>query len=412
MDEALTRATEKLLDFTLRSKACIRQGLAAFLGRGRKLEDWERDNFLAYLAHGQVNDRGERMLDVFLRDHSGLLDASERVALEDLKQAWFSLFEVQEVHLDKGLDLLDPASGERLSVREKLGTHGASKYALIMGWVVWREDHYVFAGAAVTVNRSDRVEVQKAINRSLRRARKARPDVSERELSREAIAPAHRALRRSYERRRKAKVTLTTMDGEETVFCSAVFDLRDVGAVRQQLVKHPDIDGEDNRYTWLDRKGRRQLGPGPLILGTITLGDERLMLETKSRERLEKGKQMLGQCLGNLVRHRMDTLKDFDVAMEEHRKGGPAAQSKSSVPPEVAAEAVRQCMQQRMEDWIDTEIPALAGKTPRQAVRTKRGREKVISMLKDQEHTVQRWPGGDRIDFMAIWRMLGLAPDR
>lgn len=412
MDLALTRATEKLLDFTLRSRAWVQQGGAVFLGRGRKLEEWERPNFLAYLAHGLVNDRGERMLDVFLRDHGGVLDAEERVALEDLKQAWFSLFEVQEVHLDQGLDLLDLASGEKLSVREKLGTHGATRYALLMGWVVWREDHFVLAGAAVTVNRNDREAVQKAISRSLHRARKARPDLSDHELSREAIIPAHRALRRSYERRRKAKVTLTTMDGEKMVLCSAVFDLRDPAGVRRRLAQHPDIDGRDDRYNWLDRKGRRQLGRGPLILGTITLGSERLVLETKSKERFERGKQVLGQYLGDLVRHRMDTLKDFEVAMEDQRKAGPSAQSKSSVPPEVAAEAVRQCMQQRLEDWIDEEIPALRGKTPRQAVRTRRGKQQVIAMLKDQEHTAQRWPGGDRIDFAAIWRMLGLALDR
>lgn len=411
MDKALTRATEKLLEFMLRSKAWVRRGGDAFLGRGRKLEEWEQPNFLAYLAHGLVDDRGERMLDVFLRDHGGLLEAEERGALEDLKQAWFSLFEVQEVHLDQGLDLLDLASGEKLSVREKLGTHGATRYALLMGWVVRRGDHFVLAGAATRVNRSDREAVQKAISRSLRRARKARRHLSDRELTREAIVPAHRALRRAYERRRTAKVTLATMDGETMVLCSAVFDLRDPDGVRRRLAEHPDIDGVDDRYDWLDRKGRRQLGRGPLILGTITLGDERLVLETKSKERLERGKLLLGQYLGDLVRHRMDTLKDIHVAMEDQRKAGSTARSKSSVPPEVAAEAVRQCMQQRLEDWIDSGIPALRGKTPRQAVRTERGRQQVIAMLKDQEHTAQRWPGGERIDFAAIWRMLGLPRD-
>jgi hypothetical protein len=65
-------------------------------------------------------------------------------------------------------------------------------------------------------------------------------------------------------------------------------------------------------------------------------------------------------------------------------------------------------MQDRLIQWCDEEIPALDGKTPREAVRTKRGREKVIELLKGQEHSTQRMPGGDRVDFGAAHRELGL----
>ena len=43
----------------------------------------------------------------------------------------------------------------------------------------------------------------------------------------------------------------------------------------------------------------------------------------------------------------------------------------------------------------------------RQAAKTKRGREKVIALLKDQEHMFRHMPGGDSVDFTAVYRELG-----
>jgi len=37
------------------------------------------------------------------------------------------------------------------------------------------------------------------------------------------------------------------------------------------------------------------------------------------------------------------------------------------------------------ESWVDQEIPALGGKTPREAVKTADGREAVEALLKDAE---------------------------
>ena len=53
-------------------------------------------------------------------------------------------------------------------------------------------------------------------------------------------------------------------------------------------------------------------------------------------------------------------------------------------------------------------MPALNGKTPREAARTKTGRAKVKAMLKDQQNSVQRQPGGARVNFAVVYRELGM----
>ena len=62
------------------------------------------------------------MVDRFLRAPRNGLSAAERAALAVVRtRAFVSLFEIVEVRLDVGLELLDQVSGEQLFVREKLG---------------------------------------------------------------------------------------------------------------------------------------------------------------------------------------------------------------------------------------------------------------------------------------------------
>ena len=75
--------------------------------------------------------------------------------------------------------------------------------------------------------------------------------------------------------------------------------------------------------------------------------------------------------------------------------------------PEVL-EAMREFRERRWEAWIDEEIPALDGLTPREAVRDADGREKVEALLTQFERYEERGEDGDAYDFDRLRRMLGL----
>jgi hypothetical protein len=321
--------------------------------------------------------------------------------LAALKAARFSIWEAQEVRLNEGIDFLDLVTGWRVSVREKSATQTMGRLDLVLGWIIPMDDHHELTSIC-GVPRPHGEVVLKEIQKVLRQEKKAHADVPDEVLLRRAAAPAQRALRKAIESWRPPK--MVTMDGEEIVFCEAVFDIDDVKAVEQRLRDHPDLDDEDGRFVWLDRRGRKQMGPGPLLLGTIRIKKGRLHLEVHSKERLEKGKAFLTGLLGELGRHRLDGVKDFDAAMSEAASAGPPSQ----IPEEVQAEVLTRFMQDRLLTWIDEELPALKGKTPRRAVKTKTGRQQVIAMLKDQEHLARRMPGGDQIDFSLAYRELGL----
>jgi len=60
--------------------------------------------------------------------------------------------------------------------------------------------------------------------------------------------------------------------------------------------------------------------------------------------------------------------------------------------------------------WVDEKIPALDGKTPREALKTPEGREKVEELLKDWENMEERRKreGEPYIDINALRQMLNL----
>jgi len=72
------------------------------------------------------------------------------------------------------------------------------------------------------------------------------------------------------------------------------------------------------------------------------------------------------------------------------------------------AAALLEFKQRYYTDWLDQPIPMLGGKTPRQAVRTARGREQVDALLKTIENGEARLAPGARLDLRPMRRELGL----
>jgi hypothetical protein len=404
---AYQAAVGKLLDFTMNWHEWCDQAATAYFGRKREMDDWEQPAFLGYLAYGFADDKGDRAIDIFIQERGNQLCAAELENLEALRTtAWYSMFEVQEIKLDEGLELLDLATNERFFVKEKAATHQLTKYALNLAWIVELGDHYELTGSACMVPREHREPVLRAVKRDLSKARRASPGIADKVLLRKAIPGAQYALRKAVNEWRPPK--LVTMDGEDILFCEAVFDVLDAEAVCSKLENHPDFEENDGGFVWLDHAGRTNIGSGPILLGQIKFDDRRLVLETNSRERLERGKQVLGERLADVARHRIDSIKDVDIALEEHRSSTDRKPTADEIPEDVQAELVSQFIQERMMAWIDEPVPMLGNKTPRQVARTKAGKEKVLAMLKDQEHIAQRMPGGQLLDLSSVYRELKL----
>src|SRR5439155_480926 len=88
-------------------------------------------------------------------------------------------------------------------------------------------------------------------------------------------------------------------------------------------------------------------------------------------------------------------------AARDRRPTGPG----DEVPPEVAAEVVSEFYERHYRGWLDEPLPALDGRTPRQAAGLKSARPKLISLLKEMENLSarERLDGQPAYDFGWMW---------
>lgn len=78
-------------------------------------------------------------------------------------------------------------------------------------------------------------------------------------------------------------------------------------------------------------------------------------------------------------------------------------------PGEALPAKIRQLKFDHYAAWLDEKVPALGGKTPREAARTKAGRKRVTALLDQFVTEEARLPPAERFDFTALRQALGLA---
>jgi hypothetical protein len=279
---------------------------------------------------------------------------------------------------------------------------------VLFAWLMPFSDHLELTGASCIVPRPHLDRVHAALKGELERARGERPGIPDRELVGSLAWIVLVTLRDALRAFRLPE--LRTTDGEVRVISKAHYTVADEDAVRAELEALADLEADGNGFIWLARGGNAVLGPGPMVLGSLHVEGGELVLETLARERLERGRRMLEESLGERIRHRADSFQDFEVALREARERPSASGDEISA--EVRREVGGRYLRDHYRRWLDTALPALEGKTPRDAVRTPAGRAKVEALLADIEHGALGLDGGDTIDFAAMRRELGLtSPD-
>jgi hypothetical protein len=84
----------------------------------------------------------------------------------------------------------------------------------------------------------------------------------------------------------------------------------------------------------------------------------------------------------------------------------------SGLPPEVLAQVFEQVIRRTYANWCDEAIPALDGRTPRQAITTAPGLERVKGLLRRYEDAERRQSaaqGRTTVSYQFLWDALGIS---
>lgn len=412
------------------------------------LSEAEQVRFAEWYLFDFPLGEGGTIVEKYLQEQGGSLSPLERRALEDRLGSSMALYEVVEVEPGRGLRLRNIFSGKEQEVREKKGSQALVKWDLILTRIVPMGNYHVICGAIYFFPLGFKDEVLDFAKKELSKLRRKHKGATWEDLFKERGYRFNHLWMAIAEAPTLPK--LVTPEGQPVMFSKAIYRVHNAEEVRRRLAHVPgfklsqeeDLDEEDIQeqvqlwreaverdegdrgrkfaqdevtYDWLvpRKPGEGHFGTEyPKIMGYVVLKGSRLALECLSRERLEQGKALLEHHLGEYVEHLADSFQDVDAAMEEwqEKEGTSPRPSKSKdMPPEVQQELLR-FMEEHHEKWIDQPVPALGGKTPRETVRTKRGKKKVEELLKLFENIEERrrQAGEPWYDVNKLREMLGL----
>ena len=233
---------------------------------------------------------------------------------------------------------------------------------------------------------------------------------------------------------------LRNTDDEAIILCEVRFPLKAdearVAAVLSGIEEFEREEDGDRCWRWLapgspldraarHRRGRTVVESPESAIGTTSLGyaetrKETLVLSANSRERAERGRELLASRLGSLVGPALIAQQSSEQALEEHAG---LAQDESAIPPEEAMQVIhsylddhyRRTLDDHYRRTLDDPLPMLDGETLREAAATRKGRARVIDWLKQLENTEHRratQQGHSPYDTAWLWRELGLEAPR
>ncbi len=382
-----------------------------FSGGDARLDDEpsadEEEKYFSYLCFDHVLPDGRSVAQMFLEGVGCRLDAEERHAIERLVAARLRPYQVAEVVLDEGLRLLDLSTDERLFVSERSATHQLCQWDLLAARVTRFEDGRRELDGSVYILPVELKDKLLGLLRGAHKAVRRKAPTAEDDLIWRMSSPLIHAFWLAYVVFAPPP-RVVTAEGDPMELGRVAYDVIDAQAARAALEAHPEIES-DERDSWVWFEDAHEDGFDRRRLGHLRLEGDRLTLEVTSRRRAERLRRLVADAAGGALRHRSTRFESVEKAVARHRKR-PSPEAEPPIPPEEVAPLMAAYKQQHYSTWPDMALPALDGRTPREAARLKRVRPKLVDLLRDMEnheaHAAR--PDNPPYDFGWMWAELGL----
>lgn len=166
--------------------------------------------------------------------------------------------------------------------------------------------------------------------------------------------------------------------------------------------------------TWIKAGNRKMKDWDNTTLGTLRVNGSQLTVEVNSARRRRRIEKEITRHLGSAGKLVDTTVTDIGEMLEQRR--APATGSVASLAPQdtIPSSPELQAIETELahrhwEAWLDTKVPALGDRTPRQAAKSAAGRERLEALLADygQKQTSRR--NVYDADIVALKQKLGLA---
>jgi hypothetical protein len=372
----------------------------------------------------------ENIVDLYLKRRAWKETALNRDYFAALRDTPVSLYEISEVKPGKSMVLRDLLGGaEPMAVLEKSATQSLKKWDKVAVRVVAEQDRYVISGALLAFS-TDAVDLLfDGLCDALKLKKRDSLQLTTDQLR--GCAPVFTSawLFTSLPRAMfPPQPTFCNSDGDDVMFHDLRFPFA-AGVTQKEVAaclnKVKNFLSEGPRFwNWL-APHRNQLSKQPsgimldsqmtgrTVLSSLELKGKSLLVSANSVERAKKVEALIAKATEERLKRPLTTIRTVEQMMTEESPEQPQ-DGADEIPPEIAQQITHDYMDKHYRETLDAPMPALGGKSPRQAVRSAAGRKKVLEWLKLLENRSARHddaPIGE-YDFGWMWAELGLQEHR
>ena len=324
--------------------------------------------------------------------------------LAQARESTLQLYEVTEVQPGAGLTLREVLGGKEVRVHERTASRTLHRWDLLAARVFpfGLSGQAELFGSVLPFPRARRERLVSKLRRWRDEFAELEPDATAHDFAK-TLAPF---FLQAWVQPLPPPVLQTT-DGEELRFLRLRFEVRNRDGVVRALDGAEQLARDEGEESWswggVNARGQE------ISRGRIELGNE-LVLEVLSEERAAKGRELIELLAPDRVRFVAREEKDVQELLKQ-AQANPRGATPAPGPTESCE--VAEALSRHYHAWLDEEIPALEGKTPRQAARTRVQRPRLVELLKDLERQYERGlvSGQAAYDPTWMWEELGLSEE-
>lgn len=380
-----------------------------------------------YPSHSFHDLSSWNAIDFLLKKRGLLLPAQDVMYLKGLRDSYMSLYEVIDVKLNQSItlrNLLEDNQPPQV-IQEKRGTHSLCQWDLLGARLVKMPQSTVLAGGFFLLDR----ETLEAAKENIQKITKIMMNKKNLQLFQEETKDPVLMIKKMWVKeiaqnwfmdmmaKREGPIYLN-FDGDPLEFYTIEFPLK--GSVSDGVKKintlpelaHHEIEETPHAWIWpLEEKKTRdhpvqettgekhrkvivldsqlidQEGSCCRYQADIRLKGKTLFIDVNSEKRATRIQDFFQTHLGLLLGSPTRIQHDLNRSSDKTASSNKVTSGLSSKEEE---KLIQQMFDRHYREWTDTPLSFLNDKTPRQAVKTKKGLSAVIGLIKDMQNADNR----------------------
>jgi hypothetical protein len=358
-----------------------------------------------------IQGREYRVADLLLGCGGPLFSAEQRQWIELLTSPRLGLYEVVGVVPGESLllrDILFPQQAPVL-VREKSGSRDAARLDLMAARILPVDGHHELSGAVYSIPRQRSFDLIDELRNELKSL--TPDDATDVKEILSVIIPAY--WLEWFARPLEIPQIVDRSTGEPILLITDYYPAEDWTALEQALSGESDVEGSRSEGWDCRFEGDDGLQRSRLSINSGRRPDQ-IKVSYRTQRYADESRPWFEGVTGTAVVFRTREIADPKGMLSQAKPGkDPKTAVRDEMPPEVIGEVIEQHIRQHYADWADETLPALDGRTPREAIQNPDGLERVKFLLHTYEHgeaqqaKAQQRP---RVSYEFLWQELGITP--